>query len=314
MRDHAGALQFAQIWDMPATSNLDRVRIASLAGQPDGVAPLAAGRSWDWDADSDAVGRGAGASRDHFRLTTRRLLGIPLPTAEFLTECRACGQSMADLDAYLRSAHLATCGGSGVGGAGGGYHGPHRAVQVAVRQAFQDAGLEAELEKNDLIQDSAERPGDVAAELFLQAADGVEVLATDVVVSRLQVSSALPGEARRPGRTNRTHEQLKRRRYLDKCAENNVAFVPFALDEFGRLGPSAHDMLQRLASLAASGPHSNYTHGRKLESRRQYWLRRWRTRIAAAVHQATMRVITSRMRHSTRTAEAMFGFEDDSYS
>jgi hypothetical protein len=47
---------------------------------------------------------------------------------------------------------------------------------------------------------------------------------------------------------------------------------------------------------------------------RQYWLRRWRTRIAAAIQQANMRVITSRMKHATRTAESMFGFEDDSYS
>ena len=77
---------------------------------------------------------------------------------------------------------------------------------------------------------------------------------------------------------------MKRNRYASRLGEENIRFVPFAVDDFGHLGDAAAAFLDQLASHAAAKHTSDYRHGKSFAERRGHWLAKWQEQVAWAVH------------------------------
>ena len=123
-------------------------------------------------------------------------------------------------------------------------------------------------------------------------------MAVDVTVRRIQTPSHLTAALERPGSGLRRAERIKVTRYGAACAARGIAFRPFAVDEFGHIGPSGRELLSQLAALAASSDSACYTQGATVAGRQSYWERRWQRQIAQAVHAAVADNAAKRMSRS----------------
>jgi hypothetical protein len=251
----------------------------------------------------------------------RRLLGIPMAAASVLTRCGLCNR---DLEAYSMAAHLECCGGGSRTRGVGGYHAPHTPLRAAVRAVFQEAGSYAEVETDDLLG-TAERPGDVVAYTpraageddadaapdtcgaLMGQAGAMEVLAVDVTVTRVQAPSHVDLEAAAPGRQLVAAEKAKKDKYAERCDARGLAFTPFAVDEFGGLGPAAYSLLRRLAQQAATGEAAHYTQGAETGERVAHFMRRWTAQISRAVLGAFDGLVQQRLAASCGAAAALWG-------
>ena len=89
--------------------------------------------------------------------------------------------------------------------------------------------------------------------------------------------------ARTPGRLLETTEERKRRAYATELARagNDIAFVPFIVDEFGSIGDHGQQLLLDLA--VRREPRDG--------SARAALLRTWRMYVAVAVHRTQAQII-----------------------
>ena len=79
-----------------------------------------------------------------------------------------------------------------------------------------------------------------------QLADSSDTAATATAPTNLSSSAA----GQRPGGCVATAEQHKRDKYEEPCKQRGMAFVPFAVESYGGLGPAARKLLTTLAGLS----------------------------------------------------------------
>ena len=148
---------------------------------------------------------------------------------------------------------------------------------------------------------------DISGALMGQAG-AMEVIAVDVTVTRVQAPSHLDREAAAPGRQLAAAEKAKEDKYAARCDARGLAFTPFAVDEFGGLGPAAHGLLRRLAQQAATGEMADYTQlGVETGERVAYFLRRWTGQVSRAVLGAMDGLVQQRLAASCGAAAALWG-------
>jgi hypothetical protein len=314
-RQWCAALQLSRLWGLPTMEAEDRARLGAcvMAGRG-GAAPLAL-------PDAQTEHFSGETDSDRLRRQVRRLLGLPLAAAPALSRCGLCRADLSGYPPAVRELHLEDCGAAlpGVRGAGG-YHRPHAAARGAVRRMFGDAGAYAELEAEGVFAGSRARPGDVLAHLpeglpegtdtddvLMVQGGGTELLAIDVTVVRVQAPSHVDSEAARPGGALAAAERAKRAKYRDLVQDSSVSFIPFAIDEYGGLGPAARSLVRRLAARAAGGPASSLAHGRTVGQRRSYWIRRWKRRLSQTVMDAMDQTVQQRLVASCGAVAATLG-------
>ncbi len=197
----------------------------------------------------------------------------------------------------------------------GGYQAPHATICGALRGFFREAGFHAELEARRVLGDNR-RPGDVLAHAAagvgepaeadadeepagarqLAMSDDMQVAAIDVTIVSTQAAGVV--NSLHPGAVEaalRAAERRKRRQYTADCQRRGVTFTPFALTEFGSLGPAARGLLSRLAQRAAHSPDAHYADGRTPSQRYAALMRRWTTALARATAAVVDRRVQSRL-------------------
>ena len=286
-----------------AADDLDRVRLASCAGQGAGCLPLAAEVGGGADPDP-AVAQQA------FRLAARRLLGLLPPGIDRVRTCGACGQPLAAYPSRVRAAHLVACGSRPPGAARGAhaYHAPHHAVAWQLQRLLEASGFEAIPEPAGLLPGSRERPADVAA---FHISDASSFIAIDVRVVRLHIASALADEVAKPGCAVEGVETAKRGLYESRCIAQGGVFVPFVINEFGKLGASAQWLLSILAIRAAERQRGDFRAGRNLMARAARIRGGWRADISRALHSTIVEGQRQRLVASLRVDVDSAGLERD---
>ena len=104
--------------------------------------------------------------------------------------------------------------------------------------------------------------------------------------------------ARRAGQATSADEKEKRDKYEVECRAKNYDFVPFAVDEFGKIADSGQHFLEQLAARTAATRTGDFREGTDEAQRRAHWLRIWRARIAWAVHRGIELSLERRMQRS----------------
>ena len=165
--------------------------------------------------------------------------------------------------------------------------------------------MDAELELDGLLPGTRERPADVgladAPGAFCAAAPGV-FLAIDVRIARLHESSYLATERAMPGSTVEGVETDKRRLYESRVRAEGGRFVPFVIDEFGKLGASATWLLHAVARRAAERHRADFRLGATLETRAAHFRSTWTATLTGVLHQTITNGIHQRLMASLRAS------------
>lgn len=276
LSDWASAREFICLWR--ESDDLDRARLSSCAGQSPGSLALATAPALDSDPAE---------AQDAFVAGARRLAGYELAGISRVRTCGGCGMSLVPLSHRVRQAHLACCG-SSMGRAGlHSYHAPHRAVAERLTSLWRTDGFDAQPELLGILPGTDERPADVAvmeAPASLHVAAPGTFLAVDVRIARLLEHSHLPREVSLPGATVESIEDAKRDQYEARVRAQGGCFMPFVIDEFGKLGPSADWLLHIMALKAAERQRSDFRLGRTLADRAARLRMTWASSIASVLH------------------------------
>ena len=149
-----------------------------------------------------------------------------------------------------------------------------------------------------MLPGSADRPGDVVGMLF---GDAMQMLAVDVTVLHIQTPSSVNAAADTPGKGLAKKEQSKRSKYEARSLQQQIQFVPFAVDDFGHIGDAGQALLRQLALRSAVRGCDDFTEGGSVPERVAYKLKAWRARIAWAVHESMYHSIGGRLQASRGT-------------
>ena len=168
---------------------------------------------------------------------------------------------------------------------------------------MKEAGLDAELELDGLLPGSRERPADVgladAPGAFCAYAPGL-FLAIDVRIARVHEASYLSTERAHPGSTVEGIETAKRTQYASRVTAEGGRFVPFVLDEFGKLGASAVWLLHAVALRAAERQRADFRYGATLDERATRFRTAWTGLLTGVLHTTVTGVIHRRFLASLR--------------
>ena len=121
-------------------------------------------------------------------------------------------------------------------------------------------------------------------------------------VTRLHEAAYLARERALPGATIETIEADKRRLYESRVRAEGGRFVPFVLDEFGKLGASATWLLHALALRAAERQRMDFRLGATLEARAARLRALWTASIAGVLHATITDGIHQRLMASLRAS------------
>ena len=113
--------------------------------------------------------------------------------------------------------------------------------------------------------------------------------------------------ARAPGRATTADEKIKLAKYETECRARNYDFIPFAVDDFGKIGESGQRFLEQLAARAAATRTGDFREGSDEAERRAHWLRIWRERIAWAVHRGVELSLERRMQSAGAHGHGTYG-------
>jgi len=203
----------------------------------------------------------------------RRALGIMEPLAVGLTACPCCGTGM---DESHIAQHVTQCGVSVVGPM---LH-VHTALASVVQSICREAGGAVGMELPGLL-DGQRRPGDVTV---IGYAGVSRHLVIDVSVAHVCTTSNQRSAWSTPGASARLVEDSKVRSYRGDCEARGHRFVPFVVEDGGRVGGQATALLDELAVRAAMIPRAgSWTEVRREESRGTL-LARWLQMISIAIH------------------------------
>ena len=164
-------------------------------------------------------------------VVTRHRLGISLFEPD--AKCGRCGQEMD-----THGTHALNCR------VGGGPTRRHDVVRDSLYRLAVEAGTSPEMETLHILPDSQERPGDIVTRR-------VWPRVIDVTIRNPLAASVVQAAARFTGAAAAAGEAEKNRRYRDPCRRSGQIFAAFAMEAFGGLGPSAHQVFGKLGRLAA---------------------------------------------------------------
>ena len=100
-------------------------------------------------------------------------------------------------------------------------------------------------------------------------------------------------------------EQAKRHKYSARCRARGVLFTPFAVTEFGVMGPAARALIERLADKAAGLPDASYVDGADVPAIKAKLRRRFTEQIARAVCESTDKMAQKRLVRSCGIAATL---------
>ena len=182
-----------------------------------------------------------------FRFAVRRVCRLPEPLTEGMVACPECGVRM--LECQIRD-HLCRCPctGDGTGRSIGVFTHVHGVVVRELRDILRECGAATFVEMPGVIRDSHDRPGDIVA-------ISVGGVGRHWVIDVSVVSVMTDDRLRRgsvglvPGAAARGVEQDKRRKYQTRVEREGHRFIPFIMEECGRLGQEATSLLEELVTL-----------------------------------------------------------------
>ena len=185
----------------------------------------------------------------------------------------------------------------------------HRAVAECLQALLREAGFDAEPELDGLLPGTRERPADAGVDdapgAFTLTAPGV-FLTIDVRIARLHEPTYLADERARPGCTIELVETDKRRQYEARVQAEGGRFVPFVLDEFGKLGASATWLLDIMSLRAAERQRSDFRLG-PAPARAARLRASWAASLSGALHTAITGYMQQRLVASLRLSQVPGG-------
>jgi hypothetical protein len=218
---------------------------------------------------------------DVFRLAAARGFGIPHPAVERAT-CERCDLHFTS--EVLAADHFARCPKSGA------YYKAHGALVAVLNTIVDESGFRRLNEVNHLRPDGT-RPADI----FISNYGGsfrdviIDVTVAGVLAPVRAANNGSQYFLSSPGAAARRAEALKFRQDLNSSRPLRSVhrFIPFAVEEFGRLGDHAEAFLYEMAVAATT----NRTHMQHLPDDSppakhflQQKLKNWRQRISLAVN------------------------------
>ena len=105
-----------------------------------------------------------------------------------------------------------------------------------------------------------------------------------------------------PGSTVEGVETDKRRLYESRVRAEGGRFVPFVIDEFGKLGASATWLLHAVALRAAERHRADFRLGATLEARAAHFRSTWTATLTGVLHQTITNGIHQRLMASLRAS------------
>ena len=233
------------------------------------------------------VAAGAGIPDELFPIAARHYFGCPEPLADGLTACPECGVHMASVqvrDHVARCPYMRRGGGrdGGQGTAGLLYH-YHRVLVDLVARVLQEAGGTTILEMPGLLAGTFERPADVAC---ISLDGSGQHLIVDVACVHVLASSQIDrGRAStEAGFAARHVESAKRRQYQRRVEQAGHRFVPFVIEDGGRLGQQAAALLGEMATRRAARTARPEDWGMPPAERRRRYLARWLEQFSVCLH------------------------------
>jgi hypothetical protein len=226
---------------------------------------------------------------DVYRLATARLLGLPHPAVE-LADCDRCGLHFSSRD--LAADHFARCPKSGA------YWTAHNTLVAVVNTIIDEAGFAAQ-RKNEVsnLRPDNTRPADISIVNYGGTFRDIILDVTVPGVVALARNSGIfmtnPGSAARRAESAKFCQDANSSRPLRSVHR----FVPFAVEEFGRIGDHAEAFLFEMAKAATVG-RSHLLHMPDDSPPKRFFLKQklknWRQRISLAVNCAHALVLQRR--------------------
>ena len=229
-----------------------------------------------------------------YRLATARVLGLPHPAVE-LSSCDRCGLHFASKQ--LAADHFARCPKSGA------YMRVHKNLLAVVNTIVDEAGF-ARDRKNEVtnLRPDGTRPADILIAnyggtfrdvIVDVTAPGVIGPARHAHARHVENFIATPGAAARRAECTKFRQDENSSRPLRSVHR----FVPFAVEEFGRLGDHAEAFLFEMAK-AATASRSHLLHLPDDSPQMRFFLQQklkdWRQRISLAINCTHALVIQQR--------------------
>jgi hypothetical protein len=209
-------------------------------------------------------------------------LGLPIPCTASLHACPCCGQPMAYTDI---PDHLTACG------RGGGRQLLHTTIMRVVRSILEEAGEFVEVELGGIIEGTNRRPGDITAMGFTSA---THHLVIDVASVTVMCGTHVAGAAVTAGSAARAKERDKFAHSAALVRRAGHRFVPFVVEQYGRLGVHAQALLRELADRTIAAGRFRHCDGRSRDASRAMLLSMWRSRISVAFRAAQADIILRR--------------------
>ena len=217
------------------------------------------------------------------RFAVRRVCQLPEPLTEGMTACPECGVEMPE---HQIRDHLCRCPrmGDGAGRAMSMFTHVHGVVVRELRDILRECGAAAFVEMPGIIRDTHERPGDIVAisvggvgRHWVIDVSVVSVL-TDDLVRRGSVGLV-------PGAAARRAEQRKQQHYQARVEGAGHRFIPFVMEEGGRLGQEATSLLEELVGLRVDRCRQSEDWGVRVPELRRRILQGWLVRLSEACHE-----------------------------
>ena len=218
-----------------------------------------------------------------FRFAVRRVCRLPEPLTEGMVACPECRVEMPEH--HIRD-HLCRCPcmGDGGGGSVDVFTHVHGVVVRELRDILRECGAATFVEMPGVIRDSHERPGDIVA--ISVGGVGRHWVIDVSVVSVLtddRLRSGYVGLV--PGAAARGAEQGKRQRYQARVEAAEHRFIPFIMEEGGRLGQEAISLLEELVTLRVDRFRQSEDWGVRVPELRRRILQGWLVRLSEACHE-----------------------------
>lgn len=211
------------------SSEKDKARLLSTAGNQ---------MSLILNADL-GIPRGFRLNNQEFQTFIQHNLGMNISNSN--EKCRHC---YVDLD--TKGFHCLTCK--------RGEYGPiqrHNAVRNILFKFCQKAVLNPRLEV-PLRSGSKLTPADI----FIPIGDNGKPVALDITICHPQAVSVVKDAAGETGFANKIATSKKMKKHDVGCVKEGIKFIPFAMEIFGKLAPTARNIVEQIATAIANRTNS----------------------------------------------------------
>ena len=219
---------------------------------------------------------------------SRALLIVPAYTTS-VCRCPSGFTDLLSVDLFAVHAHLISCK------HGANLNQVHTKLARALERILYEGGCGTiRREEKHLAAGSDRRPGDITS--CTLAGNGGRLL-VDAVVNYVSSHTGLLLACKSGGAAALKSEE-KKLRNLPPLVDPSSSFVPFAVDDWGRMAPLAIKLLSTLSE--HGGEHSAGLSDGDEKQVAAHLLHRWRQYISVAIHGTTAQVACARISRSMR--------------